>query len=162
MYKKQCGVFFIELSFILFFISVLLLFTGDVAFKLFNRVALDRASYSLVNIVKERHLFYNDRIDLNQQDINDISNLASRLLPESHFIGVDVQSLYKGVNKRFSSNGGCSVATISKNLVPENISGTVFPIYQVTLCYEIENWLDKFLISTRKSRLQSTSVIVGR
>ena len=45
MGANQRGVFAIEMAFVLFFIAALLVFTGDIAFKLFNRVALDRASY---------------------------------------------------------------------------------------------------------------------
>lgn len=162
MVNNERGVFAIEMSFVLFFIAALLMFTADIAFKLFSRVALDRVSYSLVNIVKERSRFYDKRIILNQQDIDDVANLASRILTEKHPFGLSVQSLYQGVHQTFDTDTGCNVPALSAELVPENIAGTGFPLYQVTLCYEIDNWFDRFSGRTTKSRLQSTSVIVGR
>jgi len=161
---NQRGVFAIEMSFVLFFIAALLIFTGDIAFKLFNRIALDRVSYSLVNIVKERSRFYDKRFELNKRDIDDIQMLASRLLGGHRSFGLRVQSLNNGVNQTFDggAGAGCNVPALSAALVPENIAGTAFPLYQVTLCYDIDNWFDKFLGSKTKSHLQSTSVIVGR
>ena len=171
MMKKQRGVFAIEMSFVLFFIAALLLFTGDIAFKLFNRVALDRASYSLVNILKERSRFYDKRFVLNPQDINDMQKLASRLLVGNQSYGLRVESLDKGIVKKFtrsiSQGPVCSnIDSLEKmkgaKLVPQNVAGETFPLYQVTLCYQVDSWFSKFMSSATKSRLQSTSVIVGR
>ncbi|MGC3836184.1 tight adherence pilus pseudopilin TadF [Moritella viscosa] len=171
MGANQRGVFAIEMAFVLFFIAALLVFTGDIAFKLFNRVALDRASYSLVNIMKERTRFYNKRFELNQQDINDIQVLASRLLTGKRPFGLRVNSLDNGVFKTFDGNisnapvcrsdDALTPAYISE-LVPQNLAGKFFPLYQVTLCYQVDSWFDNFFGNQTQSYLQSTSVIVGR
>ena len=73
-----------------------------------------------------------------------------------------MQSLRNGVSQTFDGDTGCNVPALSAALVPDKINGTGFPLYEVTLCYDIDNWFDKFWGSTTKSRLQSTSVIVGR
>ena len=148
-----------------------MVFTGDIAFKLFNRVALDRVSYSLVNIIKERTRFYNKDFVLNQGDINDIQILASRLLSGNRPFGLRVESLHNGVFQTFDGNVSnapvCSrIDSLTQArrtaLAPENLAGKSFPLYQVTLCYQVESWFDKFLGNSTKSHLQSTSVIVGR
>jgi len=171
MGNKQQGVFAIEMSFVLFFIAALLVFTGDIAFKLFNRVELDRTSYSLVNIVKERTRFYNKRFELNQQDMDDIQQLASRLLTGNRPYGLRVESLNKGVlqtfNRTVAQGPTChSVDSLKQasrsQLVPKNLAGKLFPLYQVTLCYEVDSWFEQFLGDKKQTHLQSTSVIVGR
>ncbi len=171
MATKQRGIFAIEMSFVLFFIAVLVVFTGDISFKLFNRVALDRASYSLVNILKERTRFYNKRFELNQQDIDDIQMLGSRLLADNRAFGLRIESLHKGVFQTFTGNVNqapvCSNVdslnqTKRAELVPENSNGKEFPLYQVTLCYLVDSWFEQFFGNAKKSHLQSTSVIVGR
>jgi len=171
MGNKQQGVFAIEMSFVLFFIAALLLFTGDIAFKLFNRVELDRASYSLVNIVKERTRFYHKRFELNRQDIDDMQILASRLLTGNRPYGLRVESLNKGVLQTFNRtvaqgptcNNADSLKQASRSqLVPKNLAGKLFPLYQVTLCYEVDSWFEQFFGKQKQTHLQSTSVIVGR
>ncbi|NQZ51362.1 MAG: hypothetical protein HRT95_14700 [Moritella sp.] len=169
MVNNQRGVFAIEMSFVLFFIVALMVFTGDIAFKLFNRVALDRVSYSLVNIIKERTRFYNKRFELNQRDIDDIQILASRLLSGNRPFGLRVESLHKGVFKTFIGDVNqapvCRIddsLKLKKELVPQNLAGKSFPLYQVTLCYQVDSWFEQFFGNTEQSHLQSTSVIVGR
>lgn len=168
---NQRGVFAIEMAFVLFFIAGLLVFTGDVAFKLFNRVALDRASYSLVNVMKERTRFYNKRFKLNQQDANEMRVLASRLLTGKRAFGLRIDALHNGafqtLDASFSSapvcRSGDSLSEIHRAvLVPQNLVGKSFPLYQVTLCYKVDSWFDKFFGRKTQSYLQSTSVIVGR
>lgn len=171
MRTNQRGVFAIEMAFVLFFIAVLLVFTGDIAFKLFNRVALDRASYSLVNIMKERTRFYSKRFELNQQDINDIEMLASRLLTNERPFGLRVSTLHNGVFQTFDGSlsnapkcrsSDAFTAYHMSELEPQNLAGKLFPLYQVTLCYKVDSWFDKFFGNETQSDLQSTSVIVGR
>lgn len=171
MGANQRGVFAIEMAFVLFFIAALLMFTGDIAFKLFNSVALDRVSYSLVNIVKERSRFYDKRFELKEQDMKEIQMLASRLLSGDRPFGLRIESLHKGKLDTFIGNVSdapvcSSVDSLSQTsraeLVPQNLAGKSFPLYQVTLCYLVDSWFMAFLGDKKQSHLQSTSVIVGR
>ncbi len=55
---KQKGVFSIELALVAVFFSLFLVFSGDIIIKLSVKGKLDRLSYSLVNIIKERTQLY--------------------------------------------------------------------------------------------------------
>ncbi|PSW07400.1 tight adherence pilus pseudopilin TadF [Photobacterium lipolyticum] len=171
MRNKQRGVFAIEMSFVMFFLAALLFFTGDIAYKLFNRGNLDRASYSLVNIVKERSRFYDKRFELNQQDLSDMQKLASELLNDHKQFGLRVESLVKGSYQEFNNTVDASTACSTldslnnpkrKELVPVSLKGKEFPLYQVTLCYRVDNWFDRFMGKNKTSYLHSSSVIAGR
>ncbi len=169
--NKQKGVFAIEMSFVMFFLAALLFFTGDIAYKLFNRVNLDRVSYSLVNIVKERTRFYHKRFELNQKDLSDIQKLASELLNDHNQFGLRVESLINGKIQIFNNTADNSSACLGfdslnnrkrSELVPVNLKSKPFPLYQVTLCYEVDNWFDRFMGKNKTSYLHSSSVIAGR
>ena len=172
--SRQRGVFVIEMALLLFFIAALLLFTGDIAMQLFKRVDLDRTSYALVNIVRDRTRFYDGRWLLSQQDTSDMSKLAGRLLRGNGQFGLRVESLRNGhyqVFNRPSSNGGVMCTNINPlnsasaaALVPVTKTGKSFALYQVTLCAEVDDWFNKFMKnnSGNTSLLQSNSVVVGR
>lgn len=169
MRSKQKGVFMIEMSFVMFFLAALLFFTGDIAYKLFNRVNLDRVSYSLVNIVKERTRFYDGRLELIESDVSELHTLAKRLLNGHSQFGLRVESLINEQPQGYDQSEGDSISckktdSLSKrgNLAPENLKNEKFPLYQVTLCYKVNNWFDRFFGKNKDTYLHSTSVIVGR
>ncbi|MCW8327424.1 hypothetical protein MD588_01230 [Photobacterium sp. SDRW27] len=171
MRNNQRGVFAIEMAFVMFFLAALLFFTGDIAYKLFNRGNLDRASYSLVNIAKERSRFYGKRLELSQQDVNGLETIAKRLLGDRNHFGLRVESLINGKYQEFNNTVDSSTACSSidsltnqkkEELVPVSLQGKKFPLYQVTLCYSVDNWFDRFMGKNKNSNLHSSSVIVGR
>lgn len=175
MRNKQQGAFAIEMAFVMFFLAALLFFTGDLAYKLFNRVNLDRASYSLVNVVKERTRFYNKQFELNQKDLNELQTIATRLLNGHNQFGLRIESWIDGKIQVFNHTVGSSPTCLDfdsfnqskrSELVPVHLTGEPFPLYQVTLCYKIDNWFNKFLVGNHKNKkqsyLHSTSVLVGR
>lgn len=56
--SKQRGIFSIEFAIVGICFSLLLAFSGDVIIKLSIKGKLDRLSYSLVNVLKERTQLY--------------------------------------------------------------------------------------------------------
>lgn len=185
MKNKQHGVFAIEMAFVLFFLCALLIFTGDIAYQLLNRVNLDRTSYSLVNILKERTRFFSTqnadgsrtvRYAVTQKDADDMESLAARLLgrPDTGTFGLRVESLryngsteyYDRYTKSMNNTLDCDpddALTSRRSLVPLSASGKAAPLYQITVCYRIDSWFNRFMGSNnQQAYLHSSSAIVGR
>ncbi|WP_417347719.1 tight adherence pilus pseudopilin TadF [Ferrimonas sp.] len=169
--NRQEGAFAIEMAFVLAFLVTLFLFSADLSQQVLNRAKLDRVSYSLVNLVKERQRFYEGRIALSQADFLQIRDIAARLLNKSQVedreqFGITVQSLVEGnqtsFSKSFAGDTACepdnSIASLSA-LVPENDEGKRFPLYQVTLCMTSSSWYDRAI---GQHLISATSVMPGR
>ncbi|WP_169628182.1 tight adherence pilus pseudopilin TadF [Ferrimonas futtsuensis] len=169
--KMQGGAFAIEMAFVLAFLVTLFLFSADLSQQVLNRAKLDRVSYSLVNLVKERQRFYEGRVTLSLEDFKQIRDIAARLLHKSQVeeqdqFGITVQSLVEGsqtsFSKSFAGETSCepenSIASLSA-LVPENDEGKRFPLYQVTLCMTSSSWYDRVI---GQHLISATSVMPGR
>lgn len=174
MKSNQDGVFTIELAFVLLFLSVLLVFTGDIAFQLFNRVNLDRVSYSLVNVLKERTRFYDDNLVVTQAEVDDLDTLAARLLgysqkPNTASYGMRVESIVNGAFSTIDiqSKGGVPCKSNDslinrKHLAPQTSADKQFPLYQVTLCLNVDSWFNQFWADSTDHYVHSSSVMPGR
>ncbi|AQS38109.1 hypothetical protein Sps_02962 [Shewanella psychrophila] len=174
MKSKQQGSFTVELAFVLFFTSALLVFTGDIALQLLNRVNLDRVSYSLVNILKERTRFYEEKPIVTASEVDEIDILAARLLgypntSEAAPYGVRVEWLvdggYGGIDKGIGGGTPCrpdDSLQDKASLVPINSAHKTFPLYQVTLCLKIDSWFNQFWGDSEQHYIHSSSVMPGR
>lgn len=167
--NKQKGSFVIELAFVLMFLCLLTLFTADIAMQLFTRSKLDRVSYSLVNVLKERKRLYSSRYEITHSDYIGMKNIAEKLLDNQN-IGLMIKG-YDG-NHQFSidifpqGKHQCKDIPLNKNLIPintTNISKSVkFPVYQVTICQKYHSWFGLVTHGSKEFLIQSTSVIPGR
>jgi len=179
MKRKQEGVFVIELAFVLLFISMLLVFVGDIALQLLTRGNLDRASYSLVNVLKERTHFYGTNNKVTDTDVNNLYTLAARLLPKDAVYGIRVEWMeslgdddytYMTPGKLNGAEGETCLfdesAIDSLNIVPKKSSeGKSFSLYKVTLCVKVESWFYRFTETNGKIGehfIHSSSVMPGR
>ncbi|MCV6037804.1 hypothetical protein OFP00_32490, partial [Escherichia coli] len=81
--SRQKGSFAIELFFVLIAIVTIFYFMTDLSDKLMTRAKLDRSSFALVNILKERTRYYDERVNLNAIDTSHMQILAARLLGTS-------------------------------------------------------------------------------
>ncbi|WP_035415954.1 tight adherence pilus pseudopilin TadF [Ferrimonas kyonanensis] len=169
--NHQRGAFAIEMAFVLAFLAMLFLFSTDLSQQLLNRTRLDRVSYSLVNVVKERTRFYAGREPVSQQDFDQLTQIAARLLAResvelSDSFGIALQSLVDGQPVRFSKSYLDALPCLPEQdiqalteLVPENDAGKRYPLYQVTLCLNSQAWFDK---AAGDHLLASSSTMVGR
>ncbi len=174
MKSKQDGVFTIELAFVLLFTSALLVFTGDIAFQLLSRVSLDRVSYSLVNVLKERTRFYDDHLSMTSAEVNELDTLAARLLgyaqtSETAPYGMRVEWMvderYSFFDRGIEGGAPCIPDDSLKNrahLAPKTSSDKRFPLYQVTLCLKADSWFNQFLGKGAQHYIHSSSVMPGR
>jgi len=174
---KQRGTFSVELAIVGIFFSLLLAFSGDVIIKLSVKGKLDRLSYSLVNVVKERTQLYDANYQLTAKEVDDIDTLAQRSLQrtfgafEADNYGLLVEELsFEEVDKPnpiiAESRGGmtCQVGQSIRDLeyltVVSN-RGREMPLYRVTLCYQTSNWIGD-LLGKKFTNVMSDSVVIGR
>nr|WP_216607665.1 tight adherence pilus pseudopilin TadF [Vibrio tubiashii] len=156
--------------------STMLIFTADIVVKLSVQGKLDRLSYSLVNVIKERTQFYGkDNYDIDNKMVADIYKIATGSMQrtmgsyQASNVGGEFELLKFDLNgnptaTRISKGTGCSLAqTISQQ---EDLSmvtswGRRATLYRVTLCYETDNWAGS-LFNEEFTSIQSSSLMMGR
>jgi tight adherence protein F len=174
--SNQRGVFAIELAFILFTLCAIFMFATDLSQKLLVRAKLDRTSFALVNILKERYRYFDGDItnkvnlEVTEIELEEMRQVAARLLDTNKdLVAIQVESLIDAeYEMQLSSNRfkslGCSAGSIAseRHLVPKE--GSVqFPLYRVTICEQHDSWFDPFVNGDTESvTIHSSSVMPGR
>lgn len=172
--NTQKGSFTVELSFVLVGLCLIYLFSTDLSHKLLMQSALDRTSFALVNILKERTRYYqgdiqkNTNLDVEEQQRLDMQKLAARLLNQDvDSVMINIQSLVGEVVSESETlqTDNCTAPEIYsegyKELVPVE-EGLVYPLYSVTVCETYPSWFGVFANSSETLTLSSTSVMPGR
>lgn len=162
------GSFAIELAFVLTFISLLYLFVMDISQQLLTRGQLDRLSYSLVSVLKERSRFFladdgTVRLAVNTVDLDRLWSISEAALGDN--VGLMIESASaSGDSQRLSRGITCGqvsplhLSEVFTQLKSEE--GEPLPLYRVTLCKQINAWFNATASATH--RLQSVSLMVGR
>lgn len=174
---QQSGSFTVELALVLVVLCLIYLFSTDLSHKLLMQSALDRTSFALVNILKERTRYYDGDIQdgknliVQDQQLQDMQKLAARLLgQDADSVMINIQSLTQGELKGDAESDAvqsvnCNVPDIDsqtfKDLVPIE-DGVKYPLYSVTVCETYPSWFGAFISSTETLTLSSTSVMPGR
>lgn len=169
----------IELCFVLSMLSLFLMFISDTAMQLLTRGELDRISYSLVSVVKERSRFFVDDENhpvwpVSKQEADDLREILARRTT-SGFV-VIVESAYEDalgdtISNSFTSSGnggqalaaacgqGTELAQSPLFTQLANDSGVKLATYRVTVCQQSPNYFNP----TGQPRvIQSSAVMVGR
>ena len=169
--SRQKGVFAIELFFVLIALISIFYFMTDISDKLLARAQLDRGSFALANILKERSRYYDERLPLNASDEMDMQTLASRLLDTTPgSVAIKIEALHnKTTLNAFESNEyknlGCEAAGLdTKSELAPVENGVIFSLYQVTLCQQENSWFTQLWGNSGASTMTitSSSVVVGR
>ncbi|MGP2541587.1 tight adherence pilus pseudopilin TadF [Yersinia sp. 2541 StPb PI] len=164
MYKKINNIGFIsnnngsaiiEFSFVIFIIMLLIKLLISVTEYQSTVGKLDRISYSLAGIIRERNRLYSDDEILTQNNVNDLTTLASNMLLTSGIssdnFAITVETLH--FNPAESAAPGNKIINDTKSeefsvgicqpimslremddLSPYSNRGRWVPLYQVTLC----------------------------
>nr|WP_301333986.1 tight adherence pilus pseudopilin TadF [Vibrio agarivorans] len=171
--RRERGAFTVELALVLIVMIVIFYFMTDVSHKLLVRAKLDRASFALVNVLKERTRYFDESFTLTANDESEMRLIASRLLDaDVDGVAIRVEALHNGTSadtNLFESeefnNLGCNVPLLStkENLVPVE-NGVPFSLYQVTLCENSSSWFARLLgiANLSEMTIASSSVMVGR
>lgn len=176
--KKQKGVFAIEMAFVLLGMCAVLYFCFDLGYQQIRKSQLERVSYSLVSILKERTIIYkknkNDKNyeTVEQAQVDQLKKIGAVLLKvDESEVSVAVDFRINAQSKpRLSalSNGVACVPQIAlTNKLDVNLekSGDPAPIYQVTVCQKVPAWFESVIGSnaSKISRiLQAQSTFIGR
>ncbi|WP_053062528.1 tight adherence pilus pseudopilin TadF [Photobacterium aquae] len=177
--QKQHGAMVVEFALVLFMLCALFVFVSDLSHQLLVRSQLDRASFSLVNILKERTRYYGSMVDgkpvprfeLSQRDISDMQRLAGRLLDTPvDDVAISIEAIVDNdIQPAFTSAAfrrlGCvpvSSMVSNRDLVPVE-NGKAYPLYRVTLCSPVSSWFAPFMGMKRKNpTVVSSSIMPGR
>jgi Flp pilus assembly protein TadG len=169
-------------------ISALLLtfifFLTDLVIRQATTGRLDRTSYSVAGTLRERIQLYDAREELNQQDVDQIKNLAARMLTDMHQetdisdLKLVVEELHfedttsiGSTNKEVKlyrswqsgSSGSCSPPQALNQLTqlaPKGSYGRWVPLYQVTICLPTTSWYTKLITSSAENPVLSSFAIV--
>ncbi|WP_418641440.1 tight adherence pilus pseudopilin TadF [Vibrio chaetopteri] len=174
--SNQRGVFAIELAFIIFTLCAIFMFATDLSHKLLVRAKLDRTSFALVNILKERYRYFDGditnkvNIEVTETELDEMRQVAARLLGTNEDqVAIQIESLIDAqfetqlASNRFKSLGCSSGSIVSEqHLVPQE--GSVqFPLYRVTICEQHDSWFDPFVDGDIENvTIHSSSVMPGR
>jgi tight adherence protein F len=178
---RQQGNFIVEFAIVGIALSLLLTFSADVIVKLSYKGKLDRLSYSMVNLLKERTQLYGDGYSLGEDNVRDIVNITKGSL---HRMGkqfdeqkfgfrieaVTFDSQQTPTYQSFPQSSGLVseiTCTLSHSLNDMTYLSKVTTwgrraaLYRVTFCYDTANWFGRLFTETF-TRVQSSSVIIGR
>ncbi|KJY74787.1 tight adherence pilus pseudopilin TadF [Vibrio nigripulchritudo] len=174
---KQKGNFTVEFAIVGAFIALLLVFSADIIVKVSTKGKLDRLSYSLVNVLKERTQLYGNDYKITQAEVSAIMNIGTNSLQrtlggfELNRFGFLVEELsFRDIGqpnplRRFPS--AQNVCQVRQNLSQLRHLSVVTswerqtPLYRITLCYETDNWYGSIAGQTFTT-VTSSSVMLGR
>ncbi|WP_386695795.1 tight adherence pilus pseudopilin TadF [Lonepinella sp. MS14435] len=181
----------IEFVLIMIVLAVIFAFMADLVFVRSTLGKLDNASYSLVNILRERNQLYNgsetfseNEEEIDKDDLTIFKKLASRILyGEKHdyndvMIVLEQLTFTGATSSTLTTLGDTSKCKPSTTLdqranlsprserIDNNGNQRKIPLYQVTVCMETGSGLFRALVAGDSAKsngmLRSTSLAVSR
>ncbi|WP_172380902.1 tight adherence pilus pseudopilin TadF [Vibrio sp. Vb339] len=175
--RYQQGSYTIELVFVFVALWGVYLFAADLSHQLLGRADLDRVSFALVNVIKERTRYFEGdvlagkNLSVTNIELQDMTKVASRMLntPVDN-VALKIESLTNKTHvTEFATTNykrlNCQTDSIitHADLAPIE-KGVVYPLYRVSLCEEQSSWFEPFLNggSDKTVKIGSSSVMPGR
>ena len=167
------GVFSIEFAIILFALCGIMFFLVDVGMQIVNKAHLDRLSYSLVTIIKDRKKI-GFPPNVTSRDCSALKEIADRL--SGFEVGVSVQAVASPgtvlgerlpvIPSNCAVGPKCQIKPIPDELILLRKPSLKFrktDTYQVTVCNQIPSTFSQYFegLSDQFSQ-QSSSVMIGR
>lgn len=174
--KSQQGVYAIEFVIFISFFCALLLFSEQVVAQISIKGQLDRLSFSLVSILRERTQLYNSDYTVSKNDATALYTIAknslARTLPsyKSSNFGAVIEGLTfddDGKSQIARFNLGAHQCNLSKTIASysdlsvETSWGRRDPLYRVTLCYKGANFFGA-VYGGDYSEASTSSISLGR
>ncbi|WP_373778481.1 tight adherence pilus pseudopilin TadF [Glaesserella sp.] len=174
--KNQKGATTIEFFFMLLFLLAIFAFMVDLVILRSTLGKLDNASYTSVNILRERIQLYDKRASITAEDLEQFKQLSKRLLygdkssQEKVYV---VLEYWPGPAQQATTLGDIAdcppYSPISQlsNLSPrsEFNNERKVPLYQVTLCVETSSFFKAFILNQTEgvnNLVRSSSMAVSR
>ncbi|ECJ7967789.1 flp pilus assembly surface protein TadF [Salmonella enterica] len=181
---KNSGSVTVEFAFALLFLLVFMFFMVDLVVKQALVGKLDRVSYSVAGVLRERTQLYHSCELLNQNDVQEALELSRRMLKDMNSsadlsqMGIQVEELHFvqpydlkydtmtiKYNHSFSAGNvaGCAppqtLASL-KGLSPKGSYGRWVPLYQVTVCLPAADFFSRFINTDSASSVMSSFAVV--
>lgn len=178
----------VEFSIIAVVLLIFIFFLADLVVRQASQGKLDRLSYSIAGILRERIQLYDRRETLSKEDINDIYHLATRMIKDMNPAAKDrslqmwVEQLHFAPRADLTDNTKHPLKSqvwfmtnvdidayrckphklISElqELSPRGSYGRWVPLYQVTLCLTTDSWYTQLTQGVIRQPLVSSSAIV--
>lgn len=175
---------FILIAMVLF---VFIFFMADLVLRQATLGKLDRVSYSVAGVLRERIQLYDAREELNQQDVDQSLALAKRVLKDMNStadlsaMGIAVEEIHFEDPRDLSDTSktvkmshtwhsgaaqGCQAPQPLNNLQqlsPRGSYGRWVPLYQVTLCIPTISWYTRLTSGLDMQPVMSSfSVVILR
>jgi len=174
----------IEFIFMLILLTFIFAFLADFVIVRSTQGKLDNASYSLVNVLRERIQLFGDNgtATLTDDDLHDFEKVARGLLygdknDDNQKVFIVLEHFWRepgSTSNKFerlpSSSNGCEPYRKIEELVhlspnSEINEGRKIPLYQVTLCAETNSFFKSLYLSKENQSLgliRSSSLAVSR
>ena len=174
----------IEFIFMLILLTFIFAFLADFVIVRSTQGKLDNASYSLVNVLRERIQLFGDNgtATLTDDDMHDFETVARGLLygdknDDNQKVFIVLEHFWRepgSTSNKFerlpSSSNGCEPYRKIEDLVhlspnSEINEGRKIPLYQVTLCAETNSFFKSLYLSKENQSLgliRSSSLAVSR
>ena len=174
----------IEFIFMLILLTFIFAFLADLVIVRSTQGKLDNASYSLVNVLRERIQLFGDNgtATLTDDDLHDFEKVARGLLygdknDDNQKVLIVLEHFWRepgSTSNKFerlpSSSNGCEPYRKIEELVhlspnSEINDGRKIPLYQVTLCAETNSFFKSLYLSKENQSLgliRSSSLAVSR
>lgn len=174
----------IEFIFMLMLLTFIFAFLADFVIVRSTQGKLDNASYSLVNVLREREQLFGDKgtETLTYDDLHDFEKVARGLLygdknDDNQKVLIVLEHFWRepgSTSNKFerlpSSSNGCEPYRKIEELVDlspnsEIYDGRKIPLYQVTLCAETNSFFKSLYLSKENQSLgliRSSSLAVSR
>lgn len=169
--SKQRGSFTVEFALIGVMLSFMWAFSGDIIIKMSTKGKLDRLSYSLVNIIKERTQLYEAGLRITQAEADAMTDIAVNSLArtvgafERNRLEVVVEARTYSPQAHTDRFGpaGCQSNGLEQldDLSVVTTWDRQAPLYRVTICYETNNWIGS-LLGEEYRTVSSASILIGR
>ena len=172
--RGSVAVEFVVIAIVLIF---MLLFITDLVMRQALVGKLDRVSYSVAGVLRERIQLFDARETLEQQDIEQTRRLAEKMLRDMHAsadlsqLRIQVEEAHyndgKGVSLyrawRSGSAGQCQAPQPLNQLTrltPKGSYGRWVPLYQVTVCLPTVSWFTRLTKALDERPVMSSFAIV--
>ncbi|MCG9787143.1 tight adherence pilus pseudopilin TadF [Vibrio barjaei] len=175
--RRQRGAFAIELAFVMMALCAVYLFSTDLSHQLLVRAKLDRSSFALANVIKERTRYFDadvaagKNLTVTSSDLVNLTQVASRMLNTAPGnVALKIESLTnKTTVVGFTSNKfnslNCQTDSLQDHadLAPVE-KGVIFPLYRVSICQQQHSWFEPFINGGTSTtvKIVSSSIMPGR
>lgn len=178
------GSVIIEFSFIVFIMIIFMKILMSISEYYSTIGKLDRISYSLAGIVRERTLLYSNNSELTKLQVNQLKKVAENMLLHSglskYSLSIKVEKIHFNTTQSSSTEnkiidnmkslsfniGSCEPDKLLRELTQLSSfsnAGRWIPLYQVTLCLPVDTWYSQlFSQGWNANYIKSSSITIER